>query len=563
MPGRAIGRRVLIRASLLLVVGAPGARAQLGWRPPAEVTSVEVEELSNAVRVTLRSDGTMRLSFRSLLERGSQRGTDGGIEWLPVRRVPFRLHNCRSKVGAFHNVSRYPISHLEMSTPADDPLGTTLDVEVVLFREAVLESIWFNVSRFSWGRAKGLGMDLTLSPDGRSISLTVESDRFPLRPVERVLPGPERPETLRVAAQDGRLSATARYVPLSRLLAAVGGRVGERVLLEEGVERTVSLHLEDTPLPDFLRAVTVAYGLSLGRAGNTWMVGEGVAAAPTSYLPSETRRFPLRYLSPSDALDLLPNFLIAHVHVDAGGSALVASGPETVLNKIAADLRKIDVPPPHVQVEGIAVEYTSEQELVRAFGADATAGRARIAAVPGDASVTLRVLGAPPPEWRARVTALAKRGALRVRAEPRATVLNGQTASLFVGRERYVQAYRRSWRGLEGEVRSVPVGVTLDVTPWTGGEEITLSVKPAITTIDEIDPATRLPVVGVRSTAATVRIRSGDTLLVSGLGLSQADVGARKLPLLGDLPVVGALFRSRRGSRSRSDLAVFVTARIL
>lgn len=552
-------RPVALVAVLLWWWGALPAQGQW-WRrqAPADIIQVEVAESSNAMRITLHANGAIDLDDSPIWQRGYQRI---GGEWrlVPFWRVPFRLTNCRSRVGAFYNIGRYPVSHIEIGISPDDPLGVGLDVTIVLYRPAY--SVLFPPE--SLLPEPGLGFDLQLAPNRQSVIFKITSDRFPPKPTTRVQPGPERPEYLAVNFQDGRVSVTARFVPIRRLLAELTAHSGERILLEDGLERTISLHVTDVTLRELLEGLARTYGLALSQVNGEWAIGEGVVTGAANYLPSSTRRFPLHYLSPLDALNLLPSFLLAYVRTDAEGNALVASGPAAMLDKIEADLRKIDVPPPQVRIDAIVAEVTSQEELESAFAGEATGGKAQLQADARDASLSLHVLPTQESGWKVRFEALQAQGVLRLRAQPHATVLNGRTANLFVGSQRTVQIVRSGWRGARAELRQIPVGVALDVTPWTGGGDITLEIAPAVTTIDEVDPKTGAPVIGMRRTRTTVRIRNGDTLLISGLQMAQDEEGKRHLPALARLPLVGSCFRATRRARTHSDLAIFVTARIL
>ena len=121
--------------------------------------------------------------------------------------------------------------------------------------------------------------------------------------------------------------------------------------------------------------------------------------------------------------------------------------------------------------------------------------------------------------------------------------------------------------GLEGSLGSLHARVKLEVTPLTGGAgEITLSIDPystEVSNISELDPETGLPVLSTRQTGTTVRVKDGETVMIGGLSQSQLEDRVTKVPLLGDIPVLGHLFRSRTKTRVNSELVVFITPHIL
>ena len=93
--------------------------------------------------------------------------------------------------------------------------------------------------------------------------------------------------------------------------------------------------------------------------------------------------------------------------------------------------------------------------------------------------------------------------------------------------------------------------------------EITTRLEPSITSIVAIDPRTGLPRLNRRDAATSVRVQDGETIAIGGLTLQQEFATKRKIPLLGDLPIVGELFRSRAKSQVNSELVLFITPHLL
>jgi len=77
------------------------------------------------------------------------------------------------------------------------------------------------------------------------------------------------------------------------------------------------------------------------------------------------------------------------------------------------------------------------------------------------------------------------------------------------------------------------------------------------------DPVTGLPQLNTRSASATVRVRDGQTIVIGGLLQRELHATRTKIPLLGDLPLIGSLFRSKRVEETMTNLVILVTPRIL
>jgi type II secretory pathway component GspD/PulD (secretin) len=108
-------------------------------------------------------------------------------------------------------------------------------------------------------------------------------------------------------------------------------------------------------------------------------------------------------------------------------------------------------------------------------------------------------------------------------------------------------------------VEPVSAGVKLTVTPWAGEHIISMKVAAEVKSIDEIDPITRQPAVSTRAAEGAFQVRSGETVIIGGLSQAQTSVTVRKLPILGDLPLVGGLFRAKRRQQPASQVTVLLT----
>jgi type II secretory pathway component GspD/PulD (secretin) len=117
---------------------------------------------------------------------------------------------------------------------------------------------------------------------------------------------------------------------------------------------------------------------------------------------------------------------------------------------------------------------------------------------------------------------------------------------------------------LQERIDTVPVGIRLNVRPWTGGnKEITTNLKIEVSNIVELDPQTGVPRLGSRTASSTVRTADGDVIVIGGLTQRQQETTRRRIPILGDLPLVGPLFRSNAKGSTNSELVILIRPRLL
>jgi type IV pilus assembly protein PilQ len=178
--------------------------------------------------------------------------------------------------------------------------------------------------------------------------------------------------------------------------------------------------------------------------------------------------------------------------------------------------------------------------------------------------LTYRTIGQLPRDFSARLEALVQKGRARIRSRPRMAALNGQTARLFIGAQKFILVKYTQFGGTTERIQGVDVGVKLDVTPWTGGNgEVTTRIEPEVSNISEVDPVSGLPVLSTRRAETTVRVKDGETVVIGGLVLKQEFNTKRKIPILGDIPFLGYMFRSQSKSEQNTELAIFITPHIL
>jgi pilus assembly protein CpaC len=163
------------------------------------------------------------------------------------------------------------------------------------------------------------------------------------------------------------------------------------------------------------------------------------------------------------------------------------------------------------------------------------------------------------------INALEEKGLARALAEPNLVALSGDTASFLAGGEFPVPV-----PGSYGQVTIdyKRYGVGLAFTPTVlGGGLINLKIEPEVSQLDSSNPVRiagiAVPPLIVRRASTTVELRDGQSFVLGGLLQSQGQSAISQLPWIGDIPVLGALFRSASYQKNETDLAIIVTPRLI
>jgi type II secretory pathway component GspD/PulD (secretin) len=150
------------------------------------------------------------------------------------------------------------------------------------------------------------------------------------------------------------------------------------------------------------------------------------------------------------------------------------------------------------------------------------------------------------------------------------TTTNNREASLHIGDviPYTVQSYNMGGTGSGGanqQVQKENVGVLLTMTPHVNDEEqITLQLEPEVSNIVAFIGANKdMPQTRVRKTKTTVRVKDGQTIFLAGLLSEEKSIVIDKVPLLGDIPLIGKLFQHKSEKISKKNLILEITPRIL
>ena len=161
--------------------------------------------------------------------------------------------------------------------------------------------------------------------------------------------------------------------------------------------------------------------------------------------------------------------------------------------------------------------------------------------------------------------ALESTGAFQSLAEPNLIAYNGQEASFLAGGEFPVPVVS----GAAGTVSVVfkEFGIRLNFTPTIAGDSIKLKVRPEVSTLDFPNGITlsgfRIPALTVRRAETVVELSDGQSFAIAGLLDNLSQVDRQAIPLLGNLPIIGPLFKSRSKRAEQTELMVLITPRLV
>jgi type II secretory pathway component GspD/PulD (secretin) len=538
----------LFLAGWVLGLGLSFLPSARGAAVYCNITDISFKELSNGIQIVIQADGVLDY---------------GGYSANSSKQFTVYFPNAKSLLGkSFIDVDKYPVSYLQICVPQGAAEGVGVNLTVSLINQANY--------RVSYNNERTL------------FYITAYSDRT-LEKSYQAKAGAASPVTakgIEVTQQNGLLSVRCLQADIQQVLAKIAQVAGLNLAVDDGVQHEVSLNLEQLPPDTVIRSIAGAYGLALAEVDGVYKLSEGIPTDLSSYRLSGTQSFPLHYTRASEASGLLPTFLYSYLHVNQPQNAVVAAAPGQMLEKIGKDLQTVDIPPPQIMIDALAVEFASSADIdkVVTLRAGDITGVGDLSGLSGSAlddalqgfsdsrtgGVHFSNLRQLPSDFEARLRALVSQGKAQVEASPRMAAMNGYQANLFIGQRRFIRVQYLIGDFIQEKIQTVDVGVKLSVTPWTGGGgEITVAVSPEVSNVSEVDLATGLPLLSQRNASTKVRVKDGETVMIGGLTQKQVFDTQSKIPVLGDLPLVGGLFRSRKKNQSNSELVIFLTPHVL
>jgi type II secretory pathway component GspD/PulD (secretin) len=170
---------------------------------------------------------------------------------------------------------------------------------------------------------------------------------------------------------------------------------------------------------------------------------------------------------------------------------------------------------------------------------------------------------------------LADAGMINVVSSPRMTVAVGQTGYMLAGQELPIQSANIVNNVLQTTTSYKPVGVQLYVTPQSvGPNRVKLHTISIVSSVSGFSPLPTLeghnnprtlinPIIDSREAETAVTVDDGSTLVISGLRMIRTTSREEKVPGLGELPILGWLFKNHRTQQQQTDLYFFLTPTLL
>jgi type II secretory pathway component GspD/PulD (secretin) len=364
---------------------------------------------------------------------------------------------------------------------------------------------------------------------------------------------------------------------MRQVLSDLAMSAGKPIVWDKSVEGIVTYEAKNQPLEDVLRAILYPAGFTFKLQDGIYYVGSIKTDNPAFGLLSSTKVVTLSNTDATEAIGMLSDYFKPYVKATKTNNTVCITAPEVLINRIVDDLKEMDAAPVQIMIEVIITEVS--KDALRQMGLDWSlthvgaksnwtvgADHTNIdsPALKADYGQLGVDMGGYSVDLAASLQALVTSGKARIRANPHLVTLNGRTAEIALTKDQYFIINTGNNQLFQyNTLQAISSGIKLQITPFASDSgEITVKVAPEVGDVTG-SGANGLPEINKRTANTSVRVHDGQTFTIGGLDVQSDKNVRRKIPLLGDLPILGYFFRYDEQQSRDTEVIIFVTPHIM
>ena len=359
-----------------------------------------------------------------------------------------------------------------------------------------------------------------------------------------------------------------RDAPIQEVFEMLSRNEHVNILLGKGVTGSISVNLYDVGVHQAVQAIADAAGYVAERRGDGYVVMERAQAGLDAVSANTSMRtFKVQYSNPKAVADILAKHLSRYGKITALGdrNMIVVEDLPDFVERIRKLLAEIDVQPRQILIEAKILEITLDRN--ESFGIDWS----KIFSASGNSAFGTRGLTSPPPGFffslvndnvNLYLTALTSKGRVQALSTPKLLALENQEASTVIGDRTGYKVTTTINQITTESIQFLETGVILKVTPSVDEQNrILLKIHP------EVSSASIAPsgIPSKKSTEVTTQLlaEDGQAIFIGGLIKRNSDYRRSGVPLLSDIPMLGAAFSSTTDTLSNTETVILITPHIV
>jgi type II secretory pathway component GspD/PulD (secretin) len=601
IPSRDALRSVSIGLTLALAIALwPVVQAQAA---PVKVTGVVLKEAANELQVSIVATGPVRYQTRDVQPSWIVVDVQGARLGMPAGDLPLAKGLIRKvRVGQYtDDVVRVVV---ELTQPAKFRLTGGHDNAAVLL---------------------GIARDAAAAPLLAPVPTRAEMAQLPLppaTPAPRPASAPA-PSAAGSISSQGLINLELRNANITDVISALAKLANVNIVTDSEVKGTITVRLINVTFEDALRLVLEPNGLAYATVGPNIIVAKKekltrpvlrqyqvanmqAATFAGTYLPlvglkkeqvvvddgtnsilvvgtveeqakiadllarvdisaerSVTRVIKLNYIDAAVFVDLmgarLPDTVTKGTKVDKVSNSIVLTASAGQMQIIDALLQQLDSALPQIMIEAMVVEVPNQ--VTKNLGVAWQTSTPFTINFTGGAYPCCPVVSIFSPAILATLNTLIQESKSKLLANPRLAVRDGETAKMNIGDKIPFQVINA--QGVPSVV-IIEAGVKLEITPRINADGfVTVKMHPEVSSIRTAPAPGVPPTISTREADTALTVKDGTPIVLAGLIRKDETRTTVKVPLLGDIPILGWLFKSESTDKTDSEVIFVITPHIL
>lgn len=347
---------------------------------------------------------------------------------------------------------------------------------------------------------------------------------------------------------------------------------GVEILVDPALKGLITIEMGKVPLEKAVEQLAIITGGFPGFFGGRIYLASKDPAGPYYLSVMETRVIPIGYLGVAQILQYLgKNPILVYLTADEASNSISITAPRSIADYAEAVIRSLDIRQFQVQVEASVVDDSSvdTQDKGVQFKWPISLGPPNSEGV-YSISYAGTIFGVTNPSDGLKLFNLFNynsKDKLKIMAQPSVVVQDKKTANLGVGRAFY--AGTGSTLGSPpAKYEKITTGISLKVTPRViinadGSKNILVDTEADLSDVVSTGTGNISVTTNSRTVKTTLSVKNGETIIIGGLE-SNTDYWIKsKVPGLGDIPLIGNLFRTSRKEIRQQKVTILITARVV
>ncbi len=363
------------------------------------------------------------------------------------------------------------------------------------------------------------------------------------------------------------VTATFFDSDLREALKEISLQTGIAFICDENVRGIITMDLKSVPLEKALRMMVSGGGFTFRKLEDYYIIGLPDPRNPSYQMLCESACYYFKNVGIDSARALIPDNYKSYIKLDPERGVAMIKAPSSLLNDILKDLAKIDGARAQIRIKALVTEVNNEslKELgMNLLSIDFTKTGNKVT------NTTLDVLNGTLTgngftsfgSFTTTIKALVNEKKATIHADPEIIVTEGKSGELFVGEKRTLILSSQGTNAITSSMENVEAGTYFKVTPKILGDQIELTVSQKISSFGDDGSPDQISVTS-REFSSVVRFLPGQTVMVAGITQKNTRNDTVKTPLLGDIPIIGLLFKQRSKAKADSELLIFLTAEVV